>query len=557
MDNDIIARECRFVFHLPEIPEIRQDTHVVKELLYYKDGRREPNLRIIPHFKRPFWITKPHLQNHNQKKESEDIENLNRYTATESELAKSIASRLGPRYIGKRTMWDVVDSPYLYGTNVEARTIIKKMYQDKYPDVISSFKIGVLDIEADTDTDEMVIISLSTRERIYTAILNKIIPNKRDVEQQLLYLYKKHIPDTTISKNIIPEFELFETEIEMLKAVIGKAHEWKPDLIAVWNIDYDMPFMIRVCEKYGVDPKDIFTDPTLPKNLRSFEYKQGQKKKVTESGVFKPINPEEQWHIVKCPAHFYWIDAMSAHRYIRVGGKVMAGGYSLNNILNAELGKDFQKLKFESEETMDMTGIDWHKYMLKNKPLEYIIYNNWDVISILHLDDKTKDLTSSLPMLAGVSSFDIFNSGPKRIIDAMHFFYLDNKRVLGVKPSKVDDDKLLGLDSWIILLPSSRIKENGLKIIEENDELITNARGFIFDADQVSGYPSNTQSANVSADTTIREIIDIEGSDKEDFKLQNINLIFGKVNAVEYCTSMFEFPTMFEMKEKIKNVLVR
>ena len=70
---------------------------------------------------------------------------------------------------------------------------------------------------------------------------------------------------------------------------------------------------------------------------------------------------------------------------------------------------------------------------------------------------------------------------------------------------------------------------------------------------QVSGYPSDTQAGNVSKDTTVREIIDIKGIEKEDFKLQNINLMFGIVNNVEYCSTMFNFPTLVELKEKIKN----
>lgn len=42
----------------------------------------------------------------------------------------------------------------------------------------------------------------------------------------------------------------------------------------------------------------------------------------------------------------------------------------------------------------------------------------------------------------------------------------------------------------------------------------------------------------------MREIIEIEGFEKDDFKTQNINLLFGVVNDVEYCTTMFNFPEL-------------
>lgn len=55
--------------------------------------------------------------------------------------------------------------------------------------------------------------------------------------------------------------------------------------------------------------------------------------------------------------------------------------------------------------------------------------------------------------------------------------------------------------------------------------------------------------ANVSRDTTRREILSIKGIKKEVFKLQNINLFFGEVNTIEYCETMFNFPSVEEILE--------
>lgn len=545
--DEVISRECKFVFHLPAINDVRVDTHVIKELLTYSDGRTEPNLRILENFKRPFWITKEHYQNHTRKKESESIERLNQYHSTDSDLARNIAMRLGPRFIGKTSMRDIRKSPYVYGVDIEGKTIIKKMYQDKYPDAVTRYTDAKLDIETDTITDTVIVTSIHMIGKSFVVILKdavKDIPNK---ESQLEYLFDKYIPKTPLTENIKKEFKFVDTEIELVTEVIKKAHEWKPDFISVWNIDYDMTKMLEVCKKFDVDPKDIFSDPSLPVELREFEYVRGNSQKRTASGKVSPINKEEQWHIVRCPATFYWIDAMSSHRYIRVGGKTVPGGYSLDNILEYELGDKLKKLKFKTLENVNLVGIEWHRYMVANRMLEYIIYNMWDGISMIQLDEKTKDLGYSLPMLAGYSSFDIFNSGPKRIVDALHYFYLERGKVLGTKAVLKDDKEDLGLKNWIVLLPSERIKENGLKVIEECGEICTNARGHTYDADQVSGYPSDTQAANVSKETTINEIVDIEGIDKDVYMLQNINLLFGKVNATEYANTMFNTPSLSEL----------
>lgn len=173
---------------------------------------------------------------------------------------------------------------------------------------------------------------------------------------------------------------------------------------------------------------------------------------------------------------------MCAYYYIRVGGKAIPGGYSLDNVLSKELGKSLAKLKFENEVESKYKGIEWHQYMTANKPLEYIIYNQWDVMSVIELDNLTKDLSVVMPMLAGDSGFDVFNSGPKRIIDAMHFFYLDHDRVMATMDPNGDDKDLLGMGKWIVLLPSYRIRNAGTRALKE-DGSENNVRMYTYDSD--------------------------------------------------------------------------
>jgi len=68
---------------------------------------------------------------------------------------------------------------------------------------------------------------------------------------------------------------------------------------------------------------------------------------------------------------------------------------------------------------------------------------------------------------------------------------------------------------------------------------------------QVSGYPSNTQAANVSIDTTSKELKSIDGIPLDVFRYQNINLLFGKVNALEYGNKMFQLPTLLNIAETL------
>lgn len=63
----------------------------------------------------------------------------------------------------------------------------------------------------------------------------------------------------------------------------------------------------------------------------------------------------------------------------------------------------------------------------------------------------------------------------------------------------------------------------------------------------VSSYPSDTSVANVSKSTTKRELISIEGVNEEVFRMNNLNLILGSSNAIEYVTEMFGMPKPEEL----------
>ena len=98
-------------------------------------------------------------------------------------------------------------------------------------------------------------------------------------------------------------------------------------------------------------------------------------------------------------------------------------------------------------------------------------------------------------------------------------------------------------------LPAHNQVVNGLKVIKESSEIVTNARGYVLDSDAVGAYPSSTRTCNVSKETTFREIIDVIGVPEETFRFQNINLLSGHTNAIEYCTTMFKFPSLVELAE--------
>lgn len=549
--EDIIGAECRFVTHLNAIPDVREDVHVIKEVLHMKNGDKVPNIRVVKNYKKPFWVTKEHYQNYKQKKEAESLDRVNKFESTESDMAINVAAKLGSRYNGVKNLRQVRDSPFIYGLDVSSKAYIKKAYKDKFPKLSTTSTVAVLDIEATVKEGKVLIITIQLGDKLYSTVHKDFLPDTVDVRKRIEYVYENHVPKTDKTTKLKREYKFCDDEMQMVAFTFRKLHEWKPDFVEVWNIGYDIPRILDVCKRFNVDPKDIFSDPSLPKEYRHFKYKEGKTSKLTESGKYRPLGFHEQWHTIDTPASFYFVDGMSVYYFIRQGSKKVPTGYSLNSILEVELGKDFIKLTFKDGTAETLVKEQWHMYMVDHRPVEYLVYNNYDVIGPDLLDAKTQDIKSTMSMLGQYSHFDIFDSGPKRIIEDMHFVYLTENRVLGSKGARTNDYKGLGLANWIVLLPSYRRKIHMTGHINENKDAETLIRTHVGDADQVSGYPSDGQAANVSKDTTTKELLSVEGIDKEVFMKQNINLMFGVVNHNEYAKEMMGMPSIIQLIEHI------
>lgn len=553
MTEDIIGRECKFVVHIPAKGYDGTDVHLVKEQLHLADGTIRPNLRFIKDFKRPFYIVKPNKRNYEQKKEYEPIDNLLMKSVTQSKLRDEIARSLDKQWC-RDPIRQLCASPYVYGADIPSTSFIKRLYDQKFPNHVSNYSVATFDIETDVlfGTNEIIIASVVFKNQVFTSVTKDFVKGIAQVDTLFHSMVDKYIGDYITKRNATVKLHIADHPVDMIRAVFNQIHEWKPDLLAIWNMDFDIPRVIELLEKYNVDPADIFCDPIVPKEYRLFKYKQGRKKKITASGKVVPINPANQWHTLYCSASYYVIDAMCVYRQIRLAQQEEPS-YSLDAILNKELG--IRKLKFT--EADGYTGLKWHQVMQSNYKPQYLVYNIFDCISMLELDDKIKDLTSTLPSFSKTTDFSRFNSQPTRIAGALYWFAEAKGLILGSVGStgqeeEDDEDETLGLKGWIITLPA-HMSVPGMACIQEDETIHTNLRCFAFDADATAAYPSATSVCNVSKATTVRELIDVDGIESDTFRMQNINLLLGHTNAMDYAITMFGLMKPEDLLEQFKN----
>lgn len=542
--EDVVGLECRHVTYcLSE--DGKSDLHVAKEYIHLKDGTRIPNIRLFRNRPREFWVTKEGFRNHQDKKEYEEVSRLQRYTTTQCNMFDSISRALYGRPTHNPRYKQLANSPYLYGSDIASTALLKNEYQTKYKDIIEQpAAVAVLDIETDVirGTSEIILITLSFKDKIITVINSSFIPECKDPINNSKLIIDNYLGDLLKKRGATVQLLLCDNAADCCAEIFKAAHEWKPDFITLWNINFDLPIIISTLKKGGYDLANVFSDPTVPREYRFFKYTEGPRQKVTQSGKIMPLHWADRWHTVECPASFYFIDEACLYKRVRLA-KGMEPSYSLDAILNKEIG--IGKLSIPEVDHLD--GLAWHIAMQKQYPFHYVAYNIFDCVGVELLDEKTNDLARTFPILCGISDYKDFNKNPRRIVDDMHFYYRGIDCVIATTGNEIgtddNDELVVGMKGWIVTLPAHLMAKNGLKVIKELPEVRSMVYIHEADIDIEGTYPKNEEVANTAKETTYRELAKIEGMSEDARRKLGINLSGGIVNAIQIGVTAYKLPT--------------
>lgn len=550
--SDIKGYECKHVSYTTAKDGSEHDIVAIKEVIHYKDGTTKPNLRFIVDYKRPFYITKEGHRNHAQKKEWEDAKKLQRFESTQISMPDAIYRSLhGMRPGRPMRLREVCRSPYVYGADVTTPVLIKRYYMDRFPEVNGAngtpYTVTNLDTETDMvmGTEEILMASVTFGPKVHLIVSKKFLGPLPNAEQELrraFHYYLGKDGNGAIERlGATLTIEIVDEAVDVSLAALRQIHAWQPDIVAIWNMDFDIPKMAHSLEKAGYDLGELFADPKIPPPFKKYVYHQGSSQKVTQSGKTMPLPYFDRWHSVECPASYQVLDAMCLYRKLRFA-KGMEDGYGLDAVLKRKgLGG---KLKFK--EADHVTGAQWHAFMQANYKVEYCIYNIWDSLSMYELDEQTGDLSRQIGLHSGHSEFNRFPSQPRRTWDDMHFECLEHGVVAATTSDKLRDefdDMTASLQGWIVTLPSHQVADTGLKAIAEVPDYSTLIWVHVADLDVEGTYPNTEALMNISRKTTSCELVKIEGIDDRTQRSIGINLTGGHVNAVELCTRVYKAPT--------------
>lgn len=559
--SDIAGRECKNITYATD-EEKENDCVLVKEVIHTNDGRQIPAIRIAENVKRPIYITLPQHRNHQEKKEYEERGKCQEFMTTDVNMAATIQLGLGYRFVDKKkSLRQACSSPFVYWADLTLPTYIKNQYLKKWSQFVSENRICVIDVETNVREGrdrEPNIMSFVLDDEIhffgdkpYMDRIGKdadqIIAKKaKELLTRVPFLEKDKATgeEKWVERDVLGDYQLFvytcATPGACIVSMFQKIHERLPDLVVAWNHQFDHNCIINQLAAEGIPAEDVYCHPDVPVKYRRCWFKEDQANKKTESKSLTK-SPADQWHVMYCMASFYCVDAMCLFKKIRTheGNRP---NYKLSSILESEIGVG--KLSIPGLDYEDK--LSWHDKAQRDFPAEYAVYNIMDNLLIILLDHKTKDLASAFSVLAGVSMFDIFPSLPKRICNAYTFYLYDQGLVIGATGKEMrneKDEEVIGTDGWIVTLPAHMNQENGLRnILAEISDFHSAFRGQTADADLTQAYPSATNMLNQSRETTLIELIYVDGVTEEVRRRVGVNLTAGRINAMEIATDFFLLP---------------
>ena len=541
-----IQYECRNAMYFKSKYKQGDDIVLVNEKQHHPDGRITTKLRTIRNYQKPIYIHKKGYQTYKDKRVWGKKSEMDVYYSTEASLADNLKRIMGLPLGKFMTIREICRSPYIYGTDIPTTSIIKDRYRQKYPEAISDATVAVLDIETNvlSKEQEIIAITLSFKDKVICVTTADFIGTIPLPYIRFQEMFDKLLPGVRAERKINLEFEIVETPALAVKRVFEKAHEWKPDYITGWNLmAFDIPRMVEALEKEGFDPADVFSDPSISPEFREYRYIKGATQKKTSSGKMTPLAGYEQWHWVSCPASFFLVDSMCSFYAIRRGAG-LEENYKLDTILSKYIGRG----KVGIPEADHLEGIGKHKFMQTRHKLEYLVYNVFDCIGVEMLNEKTNDLSKVFGVLAGITDYGKFNSNPTRLCDALNFYVQENPEFDGVLGTVSDQmsnelDKLVPpLSGWIVALATERLLDVGLSNVKEIPTLRNKFRSQSADMDISSSYPNGEIAMNISKDTTVHELTQIEGLSFQEQRIVGLNMLGGKTNSLEFATKVYRLP---------------
>ena len=528
------------------------------DMLYviWKDTRKnEKHLEIIPEPKMTIYFEKEEFRNHDYNLNYQEKNKMVPLTCKYKDIKFAIANEMGEP--GKRFLENVFSTkrygdlrelnryPFVFGHDFDIRTYYRYHWSKSCPEPKEKkFSIGFLDIETDsfdiegfTDSAtcpvDLVTIIDSEHMKSYTLALTGQIyeekdfshipdsdPNKKRLieeehERKKWHDYRNQQEDELIDnldklKGELHEmfdetygeleynFYFYKSEKKLLIHLFQLINQLKLDFMLIWNMSFDIPYLIDRMMINGLDPKEIMCHPDFPvkecrfnKDTRNFEVK----------------NKSDNFQL---SSYTIFYDQMILYAAIRKGQEELRS-HKLNYIGEREVGD--KKLDYSEEGNIKkLPYVNYWKYVIyniKDVLLQMGIERATDDISTLYVTSyenltSYKDVFKQTVVLRNVQYKSFLSKGlvPGANINQLDIFSNKNKNTFD-DGEKEDDDDGVNFEGALV--------GNPLLINNFGSEIYGKKTNYLFDfsidMDMSAFYPNTIHVLNIDASTLIFKAI--------------------------------------------------
>lgn len=268
--------------------------------IVYKDNSTgKKGIEVIENPKYVFYMLKNNIPTPNYDMFFTDMKNLDEITCRYRDINKAIAEKLD-QYEGTTKYTDlfkknVRDGNYkanmefqksrrVFGSDIPINDFYRMRFAEQYKNTETPVSRAYLDIEVDvklSPTDfptngNCPINAISYFEhdtkRLFTFLLNQKDVNPKSnefcttVDNRAFNEEFKGFLNETLGSEKVKDFKLeniqtkvlvYDDELTLLKDLFGYINYTKPDFLMVWNMSFDIPFIINRILALGGNPKEI------------------------------------------------------------------------------------------------------------------------------------------------------------------------------------------------------------------------------------------------------------------------------------------------------------
>lgn len=556
-NSPIIAKVCKHAAQSINRFDKSKDLLCAKITNIHEDGSRSNSLVALENYKQPIWIVKEDKRKFKQHKDYIEESMCKEYRVPRCQLGYAVSKYLYGAPDRSYSIRQASDNPYVFGVDQTPPVHFKRKFFERYGDYQETehYTMAAYDVETDMfkQGNPVMMASVTLKGKAYFAAVRSWYKEKRDEDifRKLKEAEEQHLKDHLTRRNCVVEYALFDTPGQVVKACIDKMHEWEPDWVTAWNAVYDMTKNEEALMAEGYDLAEVYSDPRIPREYKSYKLHPGRTHKVKEDGTRSPLEWQEKFPTIRTMASWQFADAGSFYAIKRqpVVGKLESN--ALQAVANLEDVPG--KLYTEEGKDHDVGSPQWHRYMQEFWPYIYSMYNICDNFVIEEINEKTSDFSLSLPMLLKYSEYFNYVSQPKLISDTLSFMGRERGYVWGSTPGNRDtsfSEKLPTLGDWIALLDTEKNASFGKALFGGLFDVFSNGRNDTSDIDVEGAYPHATLALNVSNKTTMMEVYQIQGADPMKFREIAVNYASStEANAFGLCHDLFRFPQPDKLQE--------